>query len=220
MDILALRITSLTDRFSIILHPEQIGIPLSDSHLFHIFAAVTCDQIWFASNKTYHEDLVPNAMDISFTINRIVKELHLAWNTILNPKQVVWQKPRPPFYKINYDTAIRKKISAQSAICCDSTGTIIQYSTIINPPCSSAVYGEATTALLAVRLALSLKLQSFILEGDSLIVTLTINNPTITQDWRISSIISQILSTIPSTTSWSPCHVNRSANFCAHHMAN
>jgi hypothetical protein len=58
------------------------------------------------------------------------------------------------------------------------------------------------------------------LEGDSLIVTLTINNPTITQDWRISSIISQILSTIPSTTSWSPCHVNRSANFCAHHMAN
>jgi len=133
------------------------------------------------------------------TINRIAKEHHSAWNTVLNPKNAVWQKPRPPFYKITYDIVIQNSFSAQSAVCCDFTCTIIHYSMIRNLPCS-AVYGEPTAALLVVRLALSLKLQFFILEGDYLIVTLTIINPTITQDWRISSIISQIISTIPSTT--------------------
>lgn len=86
-----------------------------------------------------------------------------------------------PYYKINYDIAIRNSFSAQSVVCKDLTGKIIQGSTIISHSCM-AVYDEATAALLVVRLALSLKLSSFTLEGDSFIVTLAIQNPAITQD--------------------------------------
>lgn len=98
-------------------------------------------------------------------------------------------------------------------------GSIIQCTSIISPPCS-AILGETTAVLLVARLALSMNLSSVILEGDYLTVSLVVNHPNITQDWRIASMVSCILSTIPFTTSWSASHVNRSANFCAHNVAN
>jgi hypothetical protein len=58
-----------------------------------------------------------------------------------------------------------------------------------------------------------------LIEGNSLTITLALQNPTIAQDWRIASIISHIRSIIPTTTSWSASHVNRSANFCTQHVA-
>jgi hypothetical protein len=219
LDSLALWIDSLSDWLSIILHPDTIGIPASDSHLFQIFAAVACDQIWFARNKALHENLIPNALDISSCINKIALNHHLAWNTKLVPHLAVWSPPITHFYKINYDTAIRQSFSAQAAVCRDSTGSIVQCSSIISPPCS-ALLGEATAALLAARLALSLNMSSVILEGDSLTVTLALNLLNITQDWRIAFMVSCIITTFPITTSWSASHVNRSANFCAHNVVN
>jgi hypothetical protein len=219
LDILAIRISSMESWLDLILHPGKIGIPSSDHHLFQIFETVACDQIWLARNKALHDDIVPNALVISSTINCIVKHHHSAWTNKLVPKIAVWERPFPPFYKINYDTAICLEFSAQATVCRNSQGTIIGCSTVISPPCSP-VFGEATAAFLAWQLALSLKLQHFILEGDSLVVTLSLQNPNLTQDWRISSIISHIFSDTPTTTSWSASHVNRSANFCAHHVAN
>jgi hypothetical protein len=52
---------------------------------------------------------------------------------------------------------------------------------LISPPCTT-VYGEVLAALLATKLALSLHAPSFILEGDSITVTLALQNPLITQD--------------------------------------
>jgi hypothetical protein len=75
----------------IILHPEKVGIPLSDTHLFQLFATVACDQIWMARNKALHKDIVSNAMVISSTINQIVKFHHSAWSNKLIPKPVVWK---------------------------------------------------------------------------------------------------------------------------------
>jgi hypothetical protein len=54
LDILALSISSMADWLYIILHPHTIGVPASDSHFFQIFAAVACDQIWFARNKAHN----------------------------------------------------------------------------------------------------------------------------------------------------------------------
>lgn len=105
-----------------------------------------------------------------------------------------------PTIKINYDTAIRDSFSAQAAIIRNSSGTITYCSSLISPPCT-ALYGEAFAALLAVQLAISSQTISFILEGDSLTVTLALQHPEITQDWHIASIISHIHSIIPSTTS-------------------
>jgi hypothetical protein len=129
------------------------------------------------------------------------------------------EKLASPIFKINYDVAIHLNFFAQATVCRNSFGTIIGCSTIISPPCTP-VYGEAKAAFLACQLALSLHLSQFILEGDSLTVALSLKKPTLTQDWRISHIISQIMSAIPPTTSWSARHVNRSVNFCTRHMAN
>jgi hypothetical protein len=219
LDMTVLPVADMRDWIQIILNPSTIGILTSDIHLFQIFAAVACDSIWFARNKAHHDNIIPNALDLSATINRTVLEHHSAWASLQPLPSVVWQKPCSPFFKINYDTAIRDSFSAQAAVCRDSAGSIIQCSSLISSPCS-AIYGEAFAALLAIQLALSLHLSSFILEGDSLTVTLALQKPDHTQDWRIAPIISEALSMIPPTSSWLASHVNRSANFCAHHVAN
>jgi hypothetical protein len=65
LNIRALRISAMVQWPDIILHPEKIGIPLPDIHLFQLFATVACDQIWMDRNKALHEDIVPNALVIS-----------------------------------------------------------------------------------------------------------------------------------------------------------
>jgi hypothetical protein len=48
LDITALHISSMSN---IIPHPETIGISTEDSHRFHIFTVVACNQIWFDGTK-------------------------------------------------------------------------------------------------------------------------------------------------------------------------
>jgi hypothetical protein len=84
-----------------------IGIPQAETHLFQIFAVVTCDYLWFISDKAHHDGLIPNALVILFTINKTVLEHHSTWKTKLAISCEVWQYPSPPFFKINYDTIIR-----------------------------------------------------------------------------------------------------------------
>jgi hypothetical protein len=72
----------------------------------------------------------------------------------------------------------------------------------------STLYGDVIAALLAARLAVSLGLSSFILVGDSLNVTMTLQQPAIAIDWRIASTISIIYFIIPLTVGWKASHVN------------
>jgi hypothetical protein len=112
----------------------------------------------------------------------------LLWSTILrgqpNMKKLLQSRksPYPPYFKINYDTAIRSTFSTQAAVCRDSIGSIIKCISLISSPCSP-LYGEALGALLIARLATSLGLSSFILEGDSLNVTLALQHPATTTNW-------------------------------------
>jgi hypothetical protein len=90
--------------------------------------------------------------------------------------------------------------------------------TEINPPCSPNI-GEAIAARLAFQLASSLNLNRVIIEGDSQIVISGLSNPVITQDWRIHSLIINIIDSIPTGLLWKARKINRSANFCAHSVA-
>jgi hypothetical protein len=162
MDILALPIYNITDLLRIILNPATIGIFQTNSHMFQIFATVACDQLWFSRNKAHHDNLVPNALVISANINKIVLEHHSAWSTSLIRNPEVWKKPSSPFYKINYNTAIRLSFLAQAAVIRNSSGAIIKFSSIIRSP-NITLFGEARVALLAVQLVLSLHITSFIL---------------------------------------------------------
>jgi hypothetical protein len=57
--------------------------------------------------------------------------------------------------------------------------------------------GEALAANFAVSLVVSLNIQRIILEGDSQIVILTLQQPEIAQDWRIASTIHHTIDSIP-----------------------
>jgi len=87
------------------------------------------------------------------TINKTVLEHYFAWTTKFDKTPEVWKNPNPSYFKINSDTAIPATFFAQAAVCRDSTGFIIKCIPLLSSPCS-ALYGEATTALLAARLAI------------------------------------------------------------------
>jgi hypothetical protein len=160
---LALLVYNMTDWLLIILNPATIGIPHTATHMFQIFAAVAYDQLWFSRNKARHDKVIPNAITISATINWLVLEHHSAWSSSMIRSPEIWQKPCLPFYKVNYDTAIRPTFSAQAAVVRNFFGSVIGCSSIISPLCS-ALYGEARATLLAAQLATSLNITSFILE--------------------------------------------------------
>jgi hypothetical protein len=59
LDSLAWSLLSLPDWIIGIIHPfSSLGIPLADTHLFQIFAAVLCDLLWFSRNKAIHEGVI------------------------------------------------------------------------------------------------------------------------------------------------------------------
>jgi hypothetical protein len=74
-------------------------------------------------------------------------------------------------------------------------------------------------SLLATSLAASLHLTNFSIEWDSLIVISALQFPAIIQDWQIEKLILENLALLPPSSKWEAKKINRSANFCAHHVA-
>lgn len=127
--------------------------------------------------------------------------------------------PLSPFwYKINFDTAIRDSFLAETVVCSNHKGHIIRMISEISAPCFPN-YGEALAAQLAVTLATSLKLGRFIIEGELQGTSLALQQPSISQDWRISPILHDIINSISAFFSWEVRKVNRSVNFCAQYVA-
>jgi hypothetical protein len=97
---------------------------------------------------------------------------------------LVEEKWIPPssWFKINFDTTIRDTYSAQAAVCRNHHEHIIRMTSQISPLCLPNM-GESLAANLATSLASSLNIKRFILEGDSQIVILALQQPNIAQDW-------------------------------------
>ncbi|XP_062145976.1 uncharacterized protein LOC133853973 [Alnus glutinosa] len=203
----------------VILYPDVLlKIPFLEKHRFQVFAAVACDLLWFHRNKAYHDGLTFDARSIANLVCISYHQHCDAWSAKLFPNPEKWIRPPLHWYKINFDTAIRATFSCQAAICRDNNGKLIKAATRIQAACSSNK-GEALAAQLAVSLASSLRLDRFIIEGDSQIVIHALQQPNIVQDWRITDIIQQTLDLFPPDSTWSFRKVNRSANFGAHYVA-
>ena len=97
-------------------------------------------------------------------------------------------------------------------MCRNSKGNIVKAISQINPSCNPN-YGEALAAQLAASLAASMNLKNFIIEGNLLVVITTLQNPSITQDWHVDSIIANTLTLLPSPSLRKARKVNKSANF-------
>jgi hypothetical protein len=176
MDIPALNVANMTDWIQIILNPSSIGIPSSNTHLFQIFAAVACDNIWFARNKAHLENMVPNAFVILATINRTILEHHSAWASQRLKPPAIWQKPCSLLLRLTmtqlFGTLFLHRLSSAKIL------LALFYNALLLHYCLWRSYCCA----FCCQLALSLKLSSFILEGDSFTVTLTLQKLEIIQD--------------------------------------
>jgi hypothetical protein len=201
----------------IILPHLTFGIPKTETHLFQIFATVLCDLLWYSRNKAVHEGIIPNILQLADTIKKIALAHSAAWKPTPVPIAESWSPPAIGSFKINFDTAIRDNFSAQAAVCRDHNGSIISACSQISPSCDP-IYGEALAAFLAATLVASLKLNSFSIEGDSLIVISALQAPSPVHNWQIERVIADSINIIPASCSWEARKINRSANFCAHHV--
>jgi hypothetical protein len=84
------------------------------------------------------------------------------------------------WFKINYDIAIWDSFSVQAAVCCNNSGNIIRTTYQISSKCLPNT--DEVLTVLAVSLASFFNIKIFILEEDSLVVTLALLNPNFSQD--------------------------------------
>jgi hypothetical protein len=122
------------------------------------------------------------------------------------------------FFKANFDVAVRDSFSVAAGVICDSSGSII-FAATLKLPSTDALLGEASAALLASRLASSAGLDNISLEGDSLLVSLALNSPSLFSSWNFCNLISDTRLVLDSFHSWNAVKVSRSANFRAHALA-
>ena len=144
-------------------------------------------------------------------------EHYAAWSLKLHLIIEAWSKPPQSWYKLNFDAANREGFSTQAVVCRNSNGEI-KILTQVSPPCS-LVYEEALAAKLADVLAYLLHLHKFILEGDSTLVVLALQNPALSKTWHIEHIIHDTLGSFLVSSLWEARKINISANFCAHYVA-
>ena len=62
-------------------------------------------------------------------------------------------------------------------------------------------------------------MEKFILEGDSSIVVLALQNPALRLDWHFEHIINETSSSFLVSSLWEVRKINKSANFSAHYVA-
>jgi hypothetical protein len=149
-----------------IISPKLVlNIPKTDHHYFQIFVAVACDLLWFSRNKAFHDGIAFDALQLSRNVNKVSME-HLVASKSVPTKSVDDKRipPPPSIFKINFDTSIRDSFSLQAAVCRNHNGQIIQQVTQVSQPCHPNM-GESLAARLAVSLAISLRLNHFIIEG-------------------------------------------------------
>jgi hypothetical protein len=110
-----------------ILSPHQsFGIPLDDTHLFQIYAAVLCDMLWFFKNKAIHKGVLPNISKFAEDVRRISLDHQAAWKSKAQPVQEIWSPLQEGNLKINFASTTNDLFSVQAAICRNSTGTIVK----------------------------------------------------------------------------------------------
>ena len=86
-------------------------------------------------------------------------------------------------------------------------------------PSLDANLGEAHAALLAISLAVSVGCPALILEGDSLLTIVVVNDPLLFSVWASAPVISDSIDLLLSIPVWSAFKISRSANVCAHNVA-
>ena len=207
----------ISDWIIAIIYPStKLDIPFADTRNFQIYAALVMDVIWFSRNKLIHEAIQPDIPKIIQQL-KITHNYHiLAWQA--STLSSFWFPPQQGSVKGNFDVAVRGDFAVAAAVLSDHTGEII-YACTQKLLSTDVLSGEASAALLASRLTASLGFSFFTLEGDALLVILTVNKPHLFASWQFAFIVSDLRLELSSFQSWNASKVSRCANFRAHELA-
>jgi hypothetical protein len=189
---------------------------VDDVHNFQISALVLLDHIWMARNKLIHEGTQPNPQVILKLVKSTITHHLSAWSGV--SKSMLWTPPPLGSYKVNFDVAIQPSFAVAAATLRNHQGEFLAVNSL-KLPSMEANLGEAHAALLAVRLAVSFGYRSLVIEGDSLVTILAINDPSLFFDWSIDPVLTDIKDQLLSIPSWKALKISRCANFGAHHVA-
>ncbi|XP_059446685.1 uncharacterized protein LOC132178252 [Corylus avellana] len=127
------------------------------------------------------EGVIPDTATLASSIKKSTLSHAAAWKSS-SPRGIeVWSPPQEGYHMINFNTVIREHLSTQAAVCKNHKGKIIKVISLISPSCTPNIR-KALATLLAASLAVSLKLKNFTIEGDSLIVIIDLQHPSIIQD--------------------------------------
>jgi len=200
-----------------IIYPiSRLGIPIADCRKFQLFATTVLDLIWLLRNKLIHEAIQPNRAIVLQLLKFTLDSHYLAWKALELPS--LWTPPCSGFLKCNFDVAIRDNFAVAAAVISNSDGEIILAATQ-KLSITDALAGEAFAALLTSRLATSVGLENFLLEGDALLVILAVNQPYLFSSWHFAPYISNIRLELFIFQSRNASKVSRYANFRAHVLA-
>ncbi|GLT60899.1 hypothetical protein SLA2020_336400 [Shorea laevis] len=164
-----------------------LGIPLDKCREFQLFALITMDHIWMARNSFIHGGLNPDPNACSFAIRGSLLKHLKAWADAGSPSPP-WSPPPLGSLKVNFDVAVRPLYSVAAAGISNHNGCILAARSQ-KLPHSDVALGEASAALLAICLALSVGCSSLQLEGDSLLTILAINKGHLFLGWTSAPVI-------------------------------
>jgi hypothetical protein len=201
-----------------VLHPTDfLGILPQDVHRFQIFVLVLLDQIWLTRNALVHGASLPAPGALLKKVRTTTLHHIQAWKSGV-AISADWSPPSPGSLSASFDVAVRQEFAVAAATLRDHEGNFLAVSSKKLPPLAAS-QGEAHAALLAVSLAVSVGCSSLVLEGDSLLTIVAINDPSLFLDWASAPVISDLHGLLLSIPVWSALKISRSANFCAHNVA-
>ena len=174
------------------------------------------DFIWQACDKLIHEAALPNLVQGIHQLKAILQQHCLAWKAIALSS--LWIPPGIGFLKGNFGVAIHGNFAVAAAVISNSFGDIILAATQ-RLSSTDVLMGEAFAALLTSLLVASASATHFLLEGDALLVTLAVNQPSTFSSWYFSSYVSNIRLVLSSFQSWHASKVSKCANYRAYALA-
>jgi hypothetical protein len=159
-----------------------------------------------------HEANLPNPVQGIHQLKAILQHC-LAWKAIALPS--LWIPPDIGFLKGNFDVAICENFVVATAVISNSSGDFILVATQ-RLSFTDVLMGEASVALLSLWLAAFASAAHFLLEGDALLVTLVVNQPSTFSSWHFSSYVLDIRLVLYSFQSWHASKVSKCANYRTH----
>ncbi|OVA12990.1 hypothetical protein BVC80_2859g1 [Macleaya cordata] len=187
--------------------------------------------IWKARNKVVFEA----KMDIFIKVIEAANNLYKEHNFLLDgfdhrftvdppPASLVsvWHSPPRGVIKINVDGATDNSFIAAGVIARDFTGKVLACSSIfinfwVGP--DKIIFAEASAFLQGIEMAISLKVDKVIIEGDSYSMVAFLNDDRLKYPWRIRGILADCKKFLHLFSSISFSHVRREGNMAAHYIA-